>query len=103
MSEMLKIFLSEEQMKRFRFVVTKNGAKAVVVDLHGLKAKEARTFIKNAVAANREGLLMYIVHGFNHGTAIKDIVNSEKISERIIERHLQEHNPGCTILSVGVA
>ena len=103
MNERMMFLFSKEDISRIKFSIQKNGKKLVTVDLHGLRAKEARQFIKNLVAINKEGYDMCFIHGFNHGTAIKKIIWNESVNSRITDKRGIQNNPGVTYLSVAAA
>ena len=94
---------SKDEISRIKDKVREDGSHLVTVDMHGLKAKEAKRFLKNLIAVNREGYEMCIIHGFNHGTAIKEIVNTENLGERVLKRIPVRHNPGATRLMLCAA
>ena len=48
----------------------------VTVDVHGMKCCEAKKFINNIINAVRTAFKLVIIHGYNHGTAIKDMLKS---------------------------
>ena len=103
MSERISFLFSKEDIARIKFSVQKDGKKLVTVDMHGLRAKDARKFIKNLVAINKEGYDMCFIHGYNHGTAIKEIIWNEKLNNRITDKRGIQKNPGITYLSVAAA
>lgn len=94
------LIFTEEELKRIRKSKTKKGKMLVIVDLHGLQKKQAEKFIKNIIALNSEPFQMDIIHGYNHGTVLKDMVETEKISKRVKAKIHPKDNLGMTRLIV---
>ena len=94
-----KIF-TRDQMSRIH-KSTVNGVLRIWIDVHGMKAKDAILFIKNVIACHhREQCILEIVHGFNHGTAIKDTIRQQKLTNRSYLIETDDRNPGLTYLKV---
>ena len=95
---LFEIFMTQEEMKRISA-----GARDedVVVDLHGLHKWEALRFIRNIIASCKTSLKLILIHGYNHGTVLKDMIRGDtKISPRVKEVVTCEWNPGMTSLVV---
>ncbi len=88
MSERIMFLFSRDEIKRIRDELQEDGSHLITVDMHGLKVKEAKRFLKNLIAINKEGYEMCVIHGFNHGTAIKEMVNKDSLSERTLDSFL---------------
>ena len=50
------------------------------LDLHGLRVRNAKTALSDRVAVihDNEGKELFVIHGFNRGTGIRDYIRSEK-------------------------
>ena len=73
----------------------------VTVDLHKMSRDEAKRFIKNIISIFYMCSFTFeIVHGYNHGTAIKEMIRSEEINPRIRKISSPAYNPGLSILEV---
>ena len=97
----LETIYKMDMVNRVSLKYLENGEISVTVDLHYLSCKEARQFVKNVVA------MLYmipfkldVIHGYNGGTAIKDMLRTKEISPRIISISSPEYNPGESILEV---
>ena len=73
MANKLKIILKAEDYRRFS---ERNGK--YYIDVHGLKVYEAKSLIKNIGALMKVGDSLVVIHGYNHGTAIKDMLVTEE-------------------------
>lgn len=76
----------------------------VTVDLHWLRCAEAERFLRNIINLTfRTNFKLLIIHGYHHGTALKDMIWDEDpkcISGRIIKREHVERNEGATMLTI---
>ena len=82
------------------------------IDLHGLSLREAKAEIRNAImhrklVTNQQSRLFTIVHGYNHGTKIRDYVRSgemecDLISQGVVNRlrGLGTKRPGATTFEI---
>ncbi len=99
MSEKIMFLFSKEDVLRISEEIV-NGRRLIVVDMHGMKAKVAKKFLNNLISLNTEGYDMCIIHGYNHGTAIKEIVHNELTNDRIKEKKVYGNNLGRTYLKI---
>lgn len=101
----------KEIMNRLEFVLYMNnkdrysvimGEKPnITVDLHMLTCKEAKKLINQIIAICRFPFELSLIHGYNHGTALRTMVQSDfNENPRIKAITQQEHNEGLTIFSV---
>ncbi|TGX98806.1 hypothetical protein E5357_07530 [Hominisplanchenecus murintestinalis] len=81
-----------------RIVVKEKGEKKlqVTVDVQGMKCKQAKRFINNIINTIREAFEMVIIHGYNHGTAIKDMLAGNFTNTHIVEQYQDPYNKGVT-------
>ena len=62
--------------------------------------------VSQAICEECRGIALYVpfkldvIHGYNGGTAIKDMLRTKEISPRIISISSPEYNPGESILEV---
>ncbi len=73
----------------------------ITYDAHGQTVEEARKTIKNIVNVSLVPLCLTVIHGYHHGTAIKDMLAVEPFSGRLINRYCPARNPGVTVMHVG--
>ncbi len=100
MGNAIQMIFTKEEINRIKEKIKANGEREVSVDLHHLTVKEAQKFMKNLIALDREGCTMRVIHGYNHGTAIKTMIQNNLQSQKIAEKHSCAHNPGQTILTI---
>ncbi len=100
----IKTIVTPEIAENIHAVDCEN-VKKLVIDVHGLSAKTAKRTINNIVAVNRAGYEVQIIHGYNHGTAIKEMLQDKNriSSKRIKNRKGCKHNLGITNLEISPA
>lgn len=94
-----EMIFTEEQLNRID-VKQDEGIEKVTVDVHGLGCREAKTFLRNIIAINREPFKLDVIHGYNHGMCIKVMLLNETVSERVTEVRPWRNNLGKTTLMV---
>lgn len=70
----------------------------VTVDVHGMKCSQAKRFINNIINTIREAFKLVIIHGYNHGTAIKDMLADNFSNSHIVEQYPDPYNKGVTYM-----
>ena len=98
-TRMAKIFTDEEKR---RVSVDCSGQSACLsVDVHGMDRFECMKYIRNLLALLRDPFQVRIVHGYNHGTALRDLVrNGGMLSPKVTSVSWDTRNDGVTQLSV---
>ena len=81
---------------RIRIRKTETGIPEVTYDAHGQTVKEAKRTIENIVNGRFSPLRLNVIHGYNHGTAIKSMLSEETFCGRLTERNTPKNNPGIT-------
>lgn len=100
---------SEEMKRKLGFVVMNEGEWRikvddsegechVIYDAHGRDVRQANREIRNLIAAIRGDARLSVIHGFNHGTAIKQMVTSFNFGWRVTNVSSPSWNPGMTDL-----
>lgn len=86
--------------QRWRLTVSNSshGKPMITYDAHGQTVSEVRQVIRNIVNISRCPINLCVIHGYNHGTAIKDMLAREDFSERLETKYNPSRNPGETIL-----
>ena len=79
------------------------GVRTIYIDLHGLSKKCAIRMIQNTIAMFRGDFRLELVHGYNHGTAIKEYIYKEMKNNRVINKQSPNYNPGITELMIAAA
>lgn len=84
--------MSKEELNRVK--AGKTGR--VTLDLHGLHYKEAIRLVKNYADIFQPDV-MTIVHGYNHGTVLRDALRKQKIVTRPYKMFKDKNNDGVTV------
>lgn len=96
------MILTKEEKDRIQ-ITTKEGEKIQIsVDMHGLNANKAKKFLNNLIVMLRGEFELKIIHGYNHGTVIKEIIWNEYKNSKIKEKIADATNLGVTYLSVAM-
>ena len=97
----IKMIETEDVIKSIHVVGTGKTQK-LIFDAHGFTARKAKSTINNLIALNKDGFTMEVIHGYNHGTVIKEIVKDTEnnINKRVEKRKVFKHNPGVTRLEI---
>lgn len=82
------------------FGQTETGEPSITIDAHGQTVREARRMILNIINITRHPMQLDVIHGFNHGTAIRDMLAKESFGGRLEERFSPVYNPGETIMRI---
>ncbi len=99
-STKLKLILSPENIKRLSITESDSEIIEIVVDVHGMKCYEARRFINNIIAIVHSDCQLVIIHGYNHGTAIKEMLSQNFNNRHIRERFPDLNNQGVTHMHI---
>ena len=94
------MIMSKEELERITYQEIAGKKIEVVADVHGMSKMNAKRFIKNIIAIILDEFFLMIIHGFNHGCAIKDMIRSDILSRRITDLQDVENNKGRTILCI---
>lgn len=91
----LEMILTQEERDRIQ-----EYSDRMTIDLHGKTQKEARRLLNNIINVIMHPFTMEVIHGYNHGTALKDMILTEDINPRIVSKSVPVYNIGETILSI---
>ena len=92
----LRMVFTSEEIDRLTISEIDEKTICIVADVHGMKCSQARRFINNLINTVRVAFQLIIVHGYNHGTAIKDMLTQNFSNSHISEIHLDPYNQGIT-------
>lgn len=70
----LKMVLTQSELDRISIFEYVSGDTCITADVHGMKCHEVKRFINNIINIVRIAFRLVIIHGYNHGTAIKDML-----------------------------
>lgn len=97
---MMTMIMNQEDISRFKVGQSKSGETLISVDLHKLNKKKAERLLRNTININRSPFIFRIIHGFNNGTVLKNLVNHELTHKRIQDSFINIDNPGVTYLKI---
>lgn len=72
----------------------------IIVDVHGMKCSQAKKFINNIINVVHSTFKLIVVHGYNHGTAIKNMLANNFMNPNINDQYQDPHNHGVTHISI---
>lgn len=94
------VIYGDNEWRLYDFTVDGNGIPNIRLNVHGMTVREAKVFILNVVNVIRGRMVLEVIHGFNHGTAIRDMLAGENFSGRLTERSCPGRNPGMTNMRI---
>ncbi len=92
----LRMVLTQSEMNRIIISESRSGKIRITADVHGMKCYEARRFINNIINIVRTAFQLVIIHGYNHGTAIKEMLAQNFSNDHIYEQFPDPRNQGVT-------
>lgn len=103
----LSVLMPEYETKRISYSVgedkkEKNLVK-IFADVHGMTVRQAKRFINNIInVVNRIGIKfkLAVIHGYNRGTAIKEMLATSFYNPHISYRYVVPNNQGITYMMV---
>lgn len=95
-STKLQMIFTKDEISRLSIKETPGTKPQIIVDVHGMKCSQARRFINNIINTIRESFKLIIIHGYNHGTAIKDMLADNFCNSHIAEQYIDPYNQGVT-------
>lgn len=98
--ERMSFVLAGEYLEKVRVHERANNEIVVQVDVHGMSANVARRTLTNIIAILREPFTLDVIHGFNRGVAIKNIIRTDLASNKIKWASSPNWNPGETFLQI---
>lgn len=92
----LRMVFTDEEISRLTISEVDERRIRIVADVHGMKCNQARRFINNIINTVRVAFQLIVIHGYNHGTAIKDMLAQNFSNTHITEKHADPYNQGVT-------
>lgn len=100
MMDRMTFVMYGEDLCRVEITENAKGEKIISVDLHGLNKKNASKILRNIIAMYQFPFCLVLIHGYNHGTVLKELIWNELNNERISSKMTPDYNPGITYLSI---
>lgn len=92
----LKMILTQKELDRINVSEIGNRKIRITADVHGMKCYEARRFINNIINIVRMTFQLVIIHGYNHGIAIKEMLAQNFSNNHVFEQFPKPRNQGIT-------
>lgn len=93
MEERMRLVLPSYDIERCEFC-----GNSITVNVHGLSLNSMIRLLKNISCLYMGQFTMRIIHGFNHGTTLKDAVRTEGLFTRSYKIVPDQTNPGVTMI-----
>ena len=101
----LSMILTEEEMERLTFAEKEiKNKKEISADVHGLSTKKAKQFLKNIINTIMDTFYLIVIHGYTHGTAIRDMIwTTKELGQRAGKPTCPDKNYGRTVMEIAAA
>ncbi len=94
--ERMTFILNGDDLRRVNIQKDNKGNIIVVIDVHGMRVAEAKKVLNSIIIMYRFPFKLRVIHGYNHGTAIRDMIADELDNQRIVSKKVMYYNPGIT-------
>lgn len=96
-STKLRLIFTEKDIRRISLNKIQTNNLVVTIDVHGMKCYEAKRFINNLVnLLLQTDFQLIVIHGYRHGTSIKDMLATNYDNNRVYKQHIDPNNQGVT-------
>ena len=95
----LAIILPDSDLERIK-IASINNLIIIRLDVHKLKCYQARRLINNIITLVNTAFELIVIHGFNHGTAIRDMLSTNFDNTHISKKYIDSNNEGVTHMLV---
>ncbi len=96
----MKFIMCGDDLWRVNTETDEDGKLQIEFDMHGLSRKEAKRQLKNIIAINPSAFTINAIHGFNHGTVLKEMIHDDELSTRVTDKQYLDYNPGRTMIII---
>lgn len=96
----INYIFTKEEINRLSIEDTPGNMLKVTVDVHGMKCSQAKRLINNLINVLRTSFVLRIIHGFNHGTAIRDMLSESFDNPHVAKKYLDPRNQGITFMQI---
>lgn len=97
-SRLEKIF-TQDEIARLT-IREKQSVIRIVVNVHGLKCSQVRQLLNNLISVMHMKFQLLVIHGYNHGTAIKNMLENDFQNCHVTKLYPDPFNKGVTHMSV---
>lgn len=95
-----KMIFTNSEIERISFDMKDENIETIKVDVHGLKCASAKRFINNIINLIMDAFKLIVIHGFNHGTAIRDMLRGNFFNHKVENLFCIVENDGVTYLVI---
>lgn len=95
-SNRLQMIFTQEEIDRLSIKEHTRKETQIIADVHGIKFYQAKHFINNIFNTMHSAFKLVIIHGYNHETAIKDMLSVNFINSHITDQYVDPYNQGVT-------
>lgn len=95
----LHLIFTDDEISRITLLGDKEELR-IIADVHGMSCFQAKRFINNLINIIREKFRLIVIHGYNHGTAIKDMLTDSFINMHVVSKHVDPKNQGVTYMQI---
>ena len=98
--ERMTFVLHGEYLQRVKVFTNEEDETVIKVDLHGMCRENALKSLSNIIAIIRFPFILDVIHGYNGGTVIKEMICGDLKSPKITEHRSPAWNPGETLMRI---
>ena len=98
--EVCRMFMTEDELSK---VMMGDSRTDLMIDVHGMTVMGAKRYIRNlilAVSRQVSEFVLLVIHGFHGGHAIRDMLWSGPVCNKVRAIRGSRKNPGATLLVV---
>lgn len=99
LSDKFKFIFTDDMVNRIATIPSSEGTvERIILDVHGLSYREAERFISNVINISQGCCVVEVIHGYRHGTKIKDMLRDRFLNPHIESIFADRYNLGITYL-----
>ena len=95
--ERITFVLPKDEVKRLKVNEGKE-LPEITVDVHGMKCVQVRKLLNNLINVVRTAIRIIVIHGFNHGQEIKNMLADDFYNDHIVNHFADVRNQGVTYI-----
>lgn len=99
MTSRFRMVFTDSELNRMTLLTSlEREVEKIILDVHGMTYREAERFINNVVNMTRGTCVIEIIHGYRHGTTIKEMLRQRFLNPNIKHIIGDRFNLGITYL-----
>lgn len=96
----MTFILNRDEFGRVKVYKDVDDVAVLQLDLHLMTKDAVRMLLDKTILMMRFPFRLDLIHGFNNGVVLKNLIKYEYINDRITAIYTPDYNPGRTILEV---